>query len=111
MKVKIGKYKDHFGPYQLAEALCFWVKEVPDEYGIKRKPSWVHDFGEWLAYGSVEPEPEVGERRPVFSGSERKETWFAKLVCGTLDLISKLRGERVIKIQIEEEDINYIKYK
>jgi hypothetical protein len=104
MKIKIGKYKDYFGPYQLAEALCFWVKEVPDEYGFKRKPDWVHDFGEWLAYGYVESEPEVGEKRPIFGKEERKQTWFSKLICGALTLIAKLQGERVIKIQIDPWD-------
>jgi len=49
MKVYIGPYTNWFGPYQLAELLCFWVKEVPDEYGYKRRPDWVHDFGKWLA--------------------------------------------------------------
>lgn len=61
MKVYIGKHVDWFGPYQLADALCFWVKEVEDEWGIKSKPHWVHQFGEWLAHGSIEPEPKVGE--------------------------------------------------
>lgn len=61
MKVYIGKYKNWFGPYQLAELLCFWAKDEADEYGFKRKPDWVHKFGEWLAHGSIEPEPEVGE--------------------------------------------------
>jgi hypothetical protein len=51
MKVKIGKYINYIGPYQIAEKLCFWVKEVEDEYGIKNKPQWVHDFGTWLAGG------------------------------------------------------------
>ena len=47
MKIYIGPYKSWIGPYQIAEALCFWVKRVPDEHGIKRKPDWVHDFGQW----------------------------------------------------------------
>lgn len=51
MKVKIGPYRNWIGPYQIAEKLCFWVKEVEDEYGIKNKPEWVHDFGTWLAGG------------------------------------------------------------
>jgi len=64
MKVKIGPYKNWFGPYQLAELLCFWAKEtVVDEYGMKSKPDYVHKFGEWLAHGSVEPEAQVGEIR------------------------------------------------
>lgn len=53
MKINIGPYTNWFGPYQLAEALCFWVKDVPDEYGIHSKPDWVHDFGEFLAHGPI----------------------------------------------------------
>lgn len=49
MKVSIGPYRNWIGPYQIASALCFWAKQVPDEYGIKREPDWVHDFGTWLA--------------------------------------------------------------
>lgn len=49
MKVKIGPHVNGIGPYQIADMLCFWVKEVPDEFGITRKPDWVHDFGTWLA--------------------------------------------------------------
>jgi hypothetical protein len=49
MKVNIGPYKSWIGPYQIADALCFWVKEVPDEYGFKSKPDWVHSFGTWLS--------------------------------------------------------------
>jgi hypothetical protein len=49
MKVKIGPYPNWWGPYQIAEAICFWAKPVTDEYGIKRKPHWVHEFGTWLS--------------------------------------------------------------
>jgi hypothetical protein len=49
VKVIIGPYKNWFGPYQLAELLCFWVKPVKDEDGIPDKPQWVHNFGEWLS--------------------------------------------------------------
>jgi hypothetical protein len=51
MRVKIGKYKNYYGPYQIAEALCFWVRKEKDEYGIKRNPEWVHNFGTWLSGG------------------------------------------------------------
>jgi hypothetical protein len=51
LKVYIGPYKSWIGPYQIAEALCFWAPTVKDEYGIKCKPNWVHDFGTWLAGG------------------------------------------------------------
>jgi hypothetical protein len=49
MRVYIGPYKNWFGPYQLASALCFWAKPVKDEYGFEREPDWVHNFGMWLA--------------------------------------------------------------
>ena len=51
MKVKIRKKPSWFGPYQLAEVLCFWVKKEKDEFGIERSPDWVHDFGCWLSGG------------------------------------------------------------
>lgn len=65
MRVHIGPYKNWFGPYQLAEALCFWVKDTKDEYGFKCKPHWIHQFGEWLAYGSILPEPQVGDIKNI----------------------------------------------
>ena len=49
MKVIIGPYNNWFGPYQLAELLCFWAKKVKDEHGLLDKPQWVHNFGEWLS--------------------------------------------------------------
>lgn len=61
MKVYIGPYKRWFGPYQLAELLMFWVPKEKDEFGFYHTADRVHKFGEWLAYGSVKPEPEVGE--------------------------------------------------
>ena len=78
MRVKIGKYTSWVGPYQLAEKLCFWVKEVEDEHGIKSKPDWVHQFGEWLAHGSVEPEPKVGDVRNW--DCERHHTLLSRLL-------------------------------
>lgn len=60
MKVWIRKPHNWFGPYQLAELLMFWVPEEKDEYGFAHTAKRVHNFGEWLAHGSVEPEPEVG---------------------------------------------------
>jgi len=49
MKIYIGPYKKWWGPYQIAELLCFWVKETKDEYGFPAKPKWVHDFGTRLS--------------------------------------------------------------
>jgi hypothetical protein len=79
MRVYLGKYKNYFGPYQLAEALCFWAPRVQDEYGFKRKPDWVHKFGEWLAYGSVLPEAAPGDWTNIFQDN-RKSTWLSRIL-------------------------------
>lgn len=97
MKVKIGNYKSWYGPYQLAETLCFWAKDVEDEYGIKNKPDWVHNFGEWLAHGSVEPEPKVGEIRSW--DRDRHYTWLYDFLLW----IDKKR-KRKIKVHIDRWD-------
>ena len=97
MKVKIGPYKDWFGPYQLAELICFWANEtVVDEYGIKSKPDYVHKFGEWLAHGSIEPEPEVGD---ISTWGDRPHTWLYKF----LSWIDS-KKKRNIKVHIDRWD-------
>lgn len=64
MKVIIGKYKDWFGPYQLAEALCFWAKKEPGSY--PGYPEWVYNFGDWLAHGNVKhDDTKFEDDRPV----------------------------------------------
>lgn len=49
MKVKLRKSINWFGPYQLAETLCFWAKKDYDEYGFPHTGGWVHNFGEKLS--------------------------------------------------------------
>ena len=78
MKVNIRPYKNWFGPYQLAELLCFWAKDETDEYGMKSKPDWVHNFGEWLAHGEVLPEPAVGEVYTMWE--DRPKTWLYRFL-------------------------------
>jgi len=81
MRVKIGKYKNYYGPYQIAEALCFWVRKEKDEYGIKRNPEWVHNFGTWLA------------------GGEDKDSWLQR-AC----LWVESKRTRTIKVKIDSWD-------
>jgi hypothetical protein len=81
VKIYIGPYKNWYGPYQLAETLCFWVKEVPDEFGMMRKPDWVHDFGTWLA------------------GGEDKESLLYKFM-----LWIESKRKRTVKIRIDKYD-------
>ena len=97
MRVRIGPYVNWIGPYQLAEKLCFWAREEKDEFGFPQKPDWVHDFGEWLAHGSIEPDPKVGEVRPFME--ERPVTWLYRF----LSWIHS-KQKRVIKVQIDPWD-------
>lgn len=97
MKVKIGPHADWFGPYQLAELLCFWVKEEEGEYGTKSKPHWVHQFGEWLAHGSIAPDPQVGEITRW--NHNRPDTRLSKF----LSWIHS-RQQRKIKVEIDPWD-------
>jgi len=96
MKIKIGPYKNWFGPYQLAELLMFWVPEEKDEYGIPHTAVRVHKFGEWLAHGSIEPEPEVGD---IHKWGDRPHTWLYKF----LSWIDS-KKKRTIKVHIDRWD-------
>lgn len=71
MKVLISRPKPWFGPFQLAELLCWWAKDEQDQHS---KPDWVHRFGEWLAYGTFKAEPIPGERYRI--GNNRPITWL-----------------------------------
>lgn len=85
MKIYIGPYKDRYiGPYQIASALCFWAKRVPDEFGIKREPDWVHDFGTWLA------------------GGEEKSSWLMKVCEWIRD--NDPWAKRKVEIRIDKYD-------
>lgn len=98
MRVKIGPYKNWFGPYQLAELICFWAKKEKDEYGIESNPDWVHKFGEWLAHGSIDPEPAVGDEYDMFR-EDREVTWLYRF----LSWIDS-KKKRTIKVQIDPWD-------
>ena len=97
MKIKIGGYKNWFGPYQLAELLCFWAKPVKSEYDFESKPQWVHNFGEWLAHGSVEPDAKVGE---ITSWDrERHDTLLSKCLTWIHS-----KQKRTVKVHIDRWD-------
>lgn len=97
MKIRIGPYRSYFGPYHLAELLMFWVPKEKDEHGFPQTADRVHDFGEWLAHGSVEPEAQVGERRKWVR--HRSETWISRL----LNWIYS-KQKRTIKVKIDPWD-------
>ena len=91
MKIYIGPYKNWVGPYQIAEALCFWAKNVEDEYGYKRKPDWVHNFGTWLSHGTTKEE--------IVESKNAPETWLLKL-CQWIES----KRNRVSYIKIDKYD-------
>jgi hypothetical protein len=97
MRVKIGDYKNWYGPYQLAKTIMFWVPDKKDEYDFPYTADRVHRFGEWLAHGSVRREPKLGE---VYSfGNERPNTWIYKLL-----LWIDKKKKRKIKVHIDKYD-------
>lgn len=97
MKIYIGPYKNWFGPYQLAETLCFWAKDVEDEWGIKSKPDWVHNFGEWLAHGNAPDEDDKPRR--LRKHKDRPITWLYKFLSWV-----DSKKKRKIKIRIDKYD-------
>jgi len=78
MKIYLGKPNNWFGPYQLAELLCFWAKKEKDEYGFEHTADWVHNFGEFLAHGFHKETPEQEKR--WFNRKERPETFLYKFL-------------------------------
>ena len=97
MKVKIGEYKSWFGPYQLAELLLFWIPKEKDEHGFPHTSRRVHNFGEWLAYGKVIPEPKPGE---IYSfNKEEKKTLLYRFL-----LWIDSKKKRTIKVRIDPWD-------
>jgi hypothetical protein len=87
MKVKIGPYKNWFGPYQLAEKILFW-KDPNDPIVCK--------LGELLAYGKLKAND---EHVRIFN-LERNET----LLCKFLTWVHSIRYERKIKVKIDKWD-------
>jgi len=98
MRVKIGNYTSWFGPYQLAELLMFWVPKEKDEYGFEHTADRVHKFGEWLAHGSIKPEPQVGEVYTLFDDDRKKTILFRFLSW----IHSKKK--RTVKVHIDRWD-------
>lgn len=104
MKVYIGPYKNWFGPHQLAELLCFWVKDVThkDDLGHEYvdKPDWVFKFGEWLAYGKWRGIDDIyPDNGNLFKERDDKETWLYKF----LQWVESKR-KRTIKVKIDKYD-------
>jgi hypothetical protein len=99
MKVKIGPYKDWFGPHRLAEKLCFWArKNVVDEYGNKDYPDYVFKLGEFLAYGKWQGIDEINTYTKSLFNTD-KETLLHKF----LSWIDS-KKKRTVKVHIDRWD-------
>ena len=83
MYVRIGKYPEWIGPYQLSEKLLFWL----DKYEDRR----VHEFGEFLAHGFAKEK----KTSRGFSRDERPKTWLYK-ACEWIS--SKNKQKIVVKL-------------
>jgi hypothetical protein len=82
MKVKIGKYIDWIGPYQIADKIFFWTQKYPDDdnlltrwdyklaerFGNWLAKTWVGDFCQWI-YSK--------RKRTIVVKLDRWDTWSA----------------------------------
>jgi len=100
MYVKIGPYKNWFGPHQLAEKLCFWTKkDVTDEHGYKDYPEYVFKLGEWLAYGKWRGVDDIPQSKKNLFTNDEPETWLYRL----MQWVDK-KKKRKVKIRIDRYD-------
>jgi hypothetical protein len=116
MRVKIGKPTTWVGPYQIAQALCFWAKPVTDEYGIKSKPDWVHDFGTWLAEKSDGSDTwltkacqwiESKKHRQVYVRIDKWDTWSmdSTLALIVLPMLQQLQATKHGSPNTDDSDV------
>jgi len=116
MRVKIGPYPQWVGPYQIAEALCFWAKPQTDEHGFKSKPDWVHDFGTWLAENRDGSDSwllkvcqwiQDNRKRRVYVKIDNYDVWGADhtLSLIALPLLQKLKEHKHGSPLVDDEDV------
>jgi len=116
MLVKIGKYKSYWGPYQLAELLCFWAPNDPSKFGPAQKPDWVHDFGTWLAEDKDGNDSwltkaalwlETKRKRKVYVRVDKWDSWGADhtLSLIALPLLKQLQATKHGAPQVDDSDV------
>ena len=117
MKVVIGPYKNWIGPYQIAEALCFWAPKVQtkDDYR-PRKPDWVHNFGTWLSENSSGEDSwllklcqwiESKRQRQVYIRIDKYDSWSADhtLALIAVPLLKQLQASKHGAPFVADEDV------
>lgn len=116
MKVVIGPYKPWIGPYQIADALCFWAKPVKDECGFESKPDWVHDFGTWLSEDKNGKDSwllklcqwiENKRQRQVYVRIDKYDTWSMDhtLAYIVLPMLKQLKATKHGAPNVDDEDV------
>jgi hypothetical protein len=116
MKVVIGPYKNWVGPYQIAEALCFWAKPDKDKYGFKSKPDFVHNFGTWLAEKKDGSDTwltkvcqwiESKRKRQAYVRIDKYDTWSmdSTLAFIILPMLKQLQATKHGAPSVEDSDV------
>jgi hypothetical protein len=117
MKVVIGPYKSWIGPYQIADALCWWVPKIqdPDDWRA-RKPDWVHDFGTWLSEDRHGNDSwllkfcnwvESKRERQVYVRIDKYDSWSADhtLALIAVPLLKQLQLSKHGAPNVDDEDV------
>ena len=117
MLVKIGPYRSWIGPYQIADALCFWAPKVRDKHDIvDRKPDWVHEFGRWLAENKDGSDTlltkacqwvEKKKKRKIKVRIDKYDTWGMDhtLALIILPMLKQLRETKHGAPHVDDEDV------
>jgi hypothetical protein len=117
MKVVIGPYTTWIGPYQIAEALCWWVPRIQDKDDWRpRKPDWVHDFGTWLAERKDGSDTwltkfcnwvESKRKRQVYIRIDKYDSWSADhtLALIAVPLLRQLQATKHGAPLVDDEDV------
>jgi len=115
LKVKIGPYKSWIGPYQIAEALCFWAKKEKCEYGLEHTADWVHNFGSWLAGGDDKESKlmklcqwiESKRKRTIKVHIDRWDTWSMDHTLSyiILPMLKQLKEKKHGAPNTDDEDV------
>jgi len=117
MKVVIGPYHNWIGPYQIAEALCFWVPKIKDPMDIiARKPDWVHEFGRWLSEDKHGEDSwltkacqwvESKRHRQVYIRIDKYDSWSADhtIALIAVPLLKQLQISKHGAPNVDDEDV------
>lgn len=106
MKVKIGPYVPHIGPYQIAEKLIFWDNEkfterdtLADKLGEKlANIEWLTKFCNWIY---------TTRKRTIKVRIDRWDTWSADhtLALIILPLLKQMREAKHGAPDVDDEDV------